>query len=395
MRIRELNQKNFRNLGSPKVTFNDGLNYFFGDNGQGKTNFLEAISLVHHAKSFRPTGKNALVNSDSKSTLARVSFLVQRLGVDYQVAIEIDSGRSKIIVDNKKRNASFLAERFPVVVFSPESLDAIKGGADQRRALVDQALLLIDPTYGKILERFSRTLRTRNKALKDGKIGRMSLEETAELLRSLNPTFLTISTELITKRLDFLRNFEVLFNRTFQSFFGNTHKITQFSYLISSEEAKTWDSQMVHDALQKRVLELSQFEVASGVSLAGPQKNELVFLVNDKDSRYFCSQGQQRSLILSFKMAQIMYHYTAYGDCPVLLLDDVLSELDGSNRQSLVAFLNGLNAQIFLTATEVGQEADNLFCKQKPSFYEIKNGIIERFSEGYDEERANHGEPAQ
>ena len=394
MKIRSVKQKNYRNLVTPEIQFGDGLNFLFGQNGQGKTNLLEALSLIYNGKSFRPVSKNAFINLQNSEAEAKLQIEVERLGVKYNIVLNIAEKRVTAVVDNKKRSSYFLTERFPIIVFSPESLDAVKGGPELRRNLVDQTVLFADYEFSKTLELFNKVLRTRNKVLKDIKNELIAKSEGLRVLAGLEPSFLTLSTELITKRIGFLRKFESPFTEAFQRFIGNKHKKLSFTYFISGKDAKNWDSQAIFDALQKRITELESAELSLGTSLVGPQKSEVVFLVNGEDSRYFCSQGQQRALILSFKMAQIMYHCTTHGDYPVLLLDDVLSELDESNRASLVSFLSELDAQIYLTATEVGQEVKNLFYKHKPNFYEIRHGTIERFSEGY-EERANHGESAQ
>jgi DNA replication and repair protein RecF len=123
-------------------------------------------------------------------------------------------------------------------------------------------------------------------------------------------------------------------------------------YVISSEKALLYSPDQVHDLMKKRLIQLHDAELSSGASLVGPQKHDLTFLYDGNDSRFYSSQGQQRALILSFKMAQIVYHRRTHDSYPLLMLDDVLSELDAEKRESLIKFLSEINTQIFITTTD-------------------------------------------
>jgi DNA replication and repair protein RecF len=146
-------------------------------------------------------------------------------------------------------------------------------------------------------------------------------------------------------------------------------------YLISGASAREFSRQQIYNALSIRLKELGAREIDVGHSLVGPHKHDVVFLYNGEDSRFFCSQGQQRALILSFKMAQIVYHYTVYQSSPILLLDDVLSELDHLKRANLVEFLKRVQSQIFITTTDIAFPHD--FGDQSIAIYKLHDGRVE------------------
>src|SRR6185312_16818402 len=166
------------------------------------------------------------------------------------------------------------------------------------------------------------------------------------------------ATDLTWQRLEALRAILEDLNQAMNSISKNQNVDISVEYVISGENALKMSYSDVENSLQKRVLELSDAELASGSSLVGPQKHDIVFLYDQNDSRFYCSQGQQRALILSFKMAQIVYHRRVHGTYPALLLDDVLSELDPARRSSLVKFLKDIPAQIFLTTTDLSFAMD-------------------------------------
>ena len=146
-------------------------------------------------------------------------------------------------------------------------------------------------------------------------------------------------------------------------------------YVISGQNARHWSRSDLLSAMHNRAVELRDRELATGLSLVGPQRHDIRVLFAGKDSRFFCSQGQQRALILSFKMAQILYHYRAYQVYPFLLLDDVLSELDPARRSNLVKFLRDVPAQIFLTTTDLSFSMD--FGGRPIHIFRIENGSVE------------------
>ncbi|MCX7977466.1 MAG: DNA replication and repair protein RecF [Bdellovibrionaceae bacterium] len=352
MRISNLKLKNFRNYRSLEADLDFAFVAFVGNNGQGKTNLLEAINIAATGSSFR-YGNNSDFILNSSDGPARIELSFQKEQLDYKVQCEIDSNKKHFFLNTKKATAGDVSKLIPLTLFCPESLAAIKESGEHRRKLVDDALFILDKGYYDDLSRFSRTLKARNKILKDLLEGRIGITSANDLLDSIDPSYLESSFLVADKRIKLLRKIVPdLSNLMAEIFFEDAVDIS-VEYLVSGENLLNTDSNNLRYLIEKRLREMRGAEIAAGRSLVGPQKHDIKFLYNGNDSRFFCSQGQQRSLILAFKLAQIVYHGRAYGSYPILMLDDVLSELDLGRRGKFLSILRGLETQILITTTEI------------------------------------------
>jgi DNA replication and repair protein RecF len=214
----------------------------------------------------------------------------------------------------------------------------------------------------------------RNKILRDFLTGRANESTTRSLLESLDPSYLPLATELTVARLQALNALKRDFHEAVREVLALKNVDISVEYLISGQNAGEWRRSDILSAMHKRAQELRERELSTGSSLVGPQRHDIRVLFAGKDSRFFCSQGQQRAIILSFKMAQILYHHRSYQVYPFLLLDDVLSELDPVRRTNLVSFLRGIPAQIFLTTTDLSFSMD--FGDRRLSVFQIENGTV-------------------
>jgi DNA replication and repair protein RecF len=219
----------------------------------------------------------------------------------------------------------------------------------------------------------------RNRVLKDYKRGLTPRGQAIDLLESIDPLFLPLAAEITVARLEALRALHDDFSRAVQFVLERNDVDISVEYVISKQNALLWKRSDLLSAMHKRGLELREQELESGLSLVGPQRHDIRLLFTGKDSRFFCSQGQQRALILSFKMAQILYHYKTYQVYPFLLLDDVLSELDPIRRANLVKFLRDIPAQIFLTTTDLSFSMD--FGDRGINVFHIDDGVVSSVKE--------------
>lgn len=374
MRFSFLKLRDYRNYRDLEISFAPRLNILLGENGQGKTNLLEALFLLAQGDSFRFGDHSVLLRDGAETAFVRARILDREL--EYDVEARLLRSRKNFFLNEKKAQATDLRKRLPVVLFSPESLNAIKEGADWRRELVDDALALHRPQLIGLLADYRRALRTRNRILKDlaDAEGATRTRQT-DLLESLNPTFFRLATELTVARLRALDALEADYRESFRRISSDPTVDISVEYVVSSQNARSWSASSVNDAIQKRALELRSAEVSSGTSLVGPHKHEIMFLYHQKDSRIYCSQGQQRALILSFKMAQIVYHGRVHGTHPVLLLDDVLSELDSSKQKALIAFLQEIETQVFLTTTDLA--LSKTFVMENSTVIRVHNGRLD------------------
>jgi DNA replication and repair protein RecF len=352
--------RDFRNYRDLTLEIPSGVCVFTGSNGQGKTNLMEAFHVLLRGESFRPVTPESLLLQDAAMTApaAVVEARLTRSGLRHAIKITFARGRKLITWNEQRATAGQLARHFPVVLFSPESLAAIKNGPDERRRLLDEVILTHAPGRQKVLSDFRRALKVRNRVLRDASIERTPRAEAEALLESLDASYLPLATELTVARLAALRDLSADFTRAASAVLELPDVDISVDYEISSRIVTSWTRAEILSEMHARALELRAAELRAGTSLVGPHKHDVRILFAQKDSRFFCSQGQQRALILSFKMAQILYHHRAYELYPFLLLDDVLSELDPVRRTNLVEFLRDIPAQIFLTTTDLSFTRD-------------------------------------
>lgn len=347
---------NFRNYSAVTFAPVSGANFFIGENGQGKTNFIEAIYLLSKGLSFRPVITGSLIKEQSNNiNLAGSSISAVVNNKNFRDSIKVVlNPKKKIFLNEKASTSQKTQQKLPLILFSPESLLAIKEGPELRRELVDEFLLTFEPSAGQLIHQYRRLIRQKNLVLKQIKQNKITKSSGLEILFSLRPSFLQLATQLTQSRKEALKVLHPYLVETLKNIFFKQNVDISVDYKTSNGlRLNDLTEQETFSLFQRREEELVEREIQSGNSLVGPHKHDVQFLINQKDARYFCSQGQQRAVILSFKMAQIMYHYQAYNNYPILLLDDVLSELDEEKRVTLIHFLANIKSQIFITSTEV------------------------------------------
>lgn len=374
MEFIKVRTKNFRNLKDQEIELAPQINVFVGQNGQGKTNFLEALYYISKARSFRTSKNLHLVNSEQTESLVTAEIKNPKW-VD-RVEIKIGKTEKSISVNNKKVSAPTLNAKYPTVLFSPESLQAIKEGPEERRRLIDEMIVSVDPHYARVLSEYERAYKTKSRVLRDYQDKKISRAQAEDVLKSLQPGFIERAVELTKVRLEALRAIEEDFKRTFSEIVNKKNVDISVDYVISGDRARNFTSENVFDAISRRQTELFSRELGSGLNLVGPHKHEISFLYDGNDSRFYCSQGQQRAIILSFKISQVMYHRKVNDTAPVLLLDDVLSELDLERRNFLVKFLREGELQTLVTTTDIA------FCEElrgaQLAEYNVQQGQIAR-----------------
>lgn len=382
MRFKKIKVQNFRNLKPMELALSPRVNVFYGENAQGKTNFLESIFALTHGRSFRTSENETLISHvDPEYRFCLVEGEVEKNRLTHVIRLALTDTEKRIWVNEKKASSLQLVRDFSSVLFSPESLSAIKSGDRERRELVDDVILSVFHDKAHLVDEFRKALKQRNKLLKDLKDGVFEVSQKNVLyLETLTETFLKIATELVAARIQALNRMKGLLSEAMSYIFGDKseEKYVDISvdYLISNVVFKSENPAKIHDAMYKRWQELKVAEIKTGHSLVGPHKHDIRILFDEKDSRFFCSQGQQRLIILAFKMAQIRLHYDVHRIYPILLLDDVLSELDEKRRIKLLAYLDQLNAQIFITTTE--NEVLDYLDKNMLAVYNVAGGVIER-----------------
>ena len=351
--------RNFRNYKSFSVPLGENLNFFIGDNGQGKTSFLEALFTALRGKSFKPNTGPYFIKEGEKEASLRLGFKESQGESFVESLYFVKEGRlcGNLSYCGKKISRGSLEKKFPLLFWIGEKLEAIKGGSSEKRKLIDD--MLIFAGQRSVVERFQKCLREKNHLLWNYKKGLSSEREVKKTLEALNVSFLQASVDLLEKRRRLL---EQIFKEA-PGFFP-THQNLDYRYEISHEKIK--DNNQAKDLIERDILRKVSLELEVGRVLSGPTKHDILFLFNGRNSRVFCSQGQQRVFILSLLMSQMGFIKN-----PLIFLDDVLSELDEKVQKKLLSFLEASGCQVFITSCK--KTSVNL---KKQSFFEVKNGTI-------------------
>ena len=344
MILKSVELNNFRNYESLHMELDSGTNILYGDNAQGKTNILESIYVNGTTKSHKGSKDREMIRFGCEESHIRT--IVEKGGVDYQIDMHLKKNSSKGIAINRIpiRKASELFGILNLVFFSPEDLNIIKNGPSERRRFLDMELCQLNKLYLYELTRYNKILNQRNKLLKDI-IFRPELKDT---LSVWDDQLVESGKKIIEAREEFVGELGVIVQKIHKSLSGNKEE------LILSYEP---DSRA--EELEKKMMEYRERDMKLGQTTAGPHRDDLSFFVDKVDIRRFGSQGQQRTSALSLKLSEIELVKKSIHDTPILLLDDVLSELD-SNRQNLL--LNSIHdIQTLITCTGLDEFVKNRF----------------------------------
>jgi len=352
-RITSLELTEFRNYARFSLEPHEGLTILEGPNGVGKTNIIEAIGLVTRGESFRTTVWQDLVRwgSDTASVLMAAE---DEGGGRTDVALQVAGSRRTYRVNGTvRRRVSDVMGAVPAVVFTPEDLRIVKDSADRRRGALDSLGGQLSQSYAATRSEYERIVRQRNALLRSAEASDQELEPWTERL-------LETGALLRTLRVRLLGQLAADVTEVYSELTGGEN-LTLVYVDRDEEPSAEQDEFREEDAVVRMKLAQERRapeERARGTSLVGPHRDDITFVLEGRDARAFASQGQQRTIALAWKLAEVDSVEKTVQATPVLLLDDVMSELDGSRRQRLAAFV-GERTQTFVTTTNLGYfEAD-------------------------------------
>ncbi|MBJ6745742.1 DNA replication/repair protein RecF [Streptococcus sp. 121] len=361
MWLKELEIHQFRNYTDVKLQFTPGLTVFLGQNAQGKTNLLEAIYFLALTRSHRTRLDKELTQFDTDNF--RLQGLLSKLTGTLPLEITWTSkGRMTKVNHLKQAKLSNYIGHMNVVLFAPEDLQLVKGSPSLRRKFIDMDLGQIKPTYLAELSQYQHILKQRNTYLKSGQ----SMD--SNYLDVLDEQLAQYGARVIQHRLQFLSNLEAV-ARTQQEHLSHDREFLTIQY-ESSVDLQS-DLQYLVKNLIDALQEKRQKDIKKRTTSVGPHRDDVRFFLNEMDAK-FGSQGQQRSLILSLKLAEIQLIKDVTRESPILLLDDVMSELDNQRQTRLLEAISG-DIQTFLTTTSLDHLQDLQIDLQ---IYNIHNGTI-------------------
>lgn len=356
---------NYRNLSDNRIEPAEKVNVIYGNNAQGKTNLLEAVWLFSGGHSFRGAKDSELITFGKNKARLYLEFFSGKR--DQKAEILYQNSKKEVIINNvKKSSAAFLSQHFSAVVFSPEHLTLIKNGPSLRRKFIDGSICQQDLRYAVRLNKYNQTLQQRNALLKE--INKH--KELKDTLEIWDDVLIDLGADIILKRLEFLDKLKVSAKELHEGISSGSEEleIKYCSSAIKSEEKLSKCD--IICLLQKEFKRVRKEDIYLGVTNAGPHRDDLDFFINSKSARRFGSQGQQRSIVLSLKLSEARLMSEAFEEPPVVLLDDVMSELDTKRQDFLLK--NTEDNQVFITCCEP-IESERL---KNAKLFEVKGGVI-------------------
>lgn len=349
MRIDSLALTNFRNYEEQEVVFDESINVFIGENAQGKTNALESIYFLAMGKSHR-TSKDSdciRVGADSATVTGRTNVR----GRDVSLRLELSKGGKRALVNgvSQTKMTDFVGN-FQVVLFAPEDLQLIKGGPGLRRRFIDMELGQTHPKYLYHLSQYNRALSQRNALLKNGHID-------WDYVSVFDDMMALHGSEVMVRRRQFVQQMNHYAAQIYQNISSGREQLSVV-YSASIEgtrrngEPVNWDKNVLQELFASLLVAKRDSDAQARHTTIGPHRDDLTMTLDGQSVHVFASQGQQRTIALSLRLAEIDFIHQEVGDYPVLLLDDVLSELDDHRQRNLVLSMRE-KVQTIITTTSL------------------------------------------
>ncbi|ERK59786.1 putative DNA replication and repair protein RecF [Gemella bergeri ATCC 700627] len=378
MKIRELKLLYFRNYEALGLELHPSLNVLVGDNANGKTNLIEAIFCLALGKSYRTKSDSECIKFGESATAVSCVLNKRNKNINIMLGISNKGKNAKIAGIKKTKLTDFVGE-LNVVLFSPEDLQIVKGSPALRREFINREFYQFSRVYHRYNLMYQHLLRQRNAYLKDMRKNPKD-ELSLTYLETLTSQLVKIAVYITKERVNFVRDIAKLAKDNMNNISNGTEKL-EISYKSSILEQldieNIDDKRFTEENIVKNMMKKSFDDIMRGSTKVGPHHDDLIFYINNLDAKVYASQGQQRSIVLSLKLSEIDYLKQKTETYPVLLLDDVLSELDKTRQRKLLDAINE-NVQTFITTPSITEIKEELLKKSKV-FY-IKQGSVSEAS---------------
>lgn len=374
MKIKSLKLLYFRNYLSTNIEVHPSLNVLVGNNANGKTNIIESIFCLALGKSYRTKSDSECIMFGETATA--MSCIVNKNDRELDIMLGINNkGKSAKIAGIKKTKLTDFVGELNVVLFSPEDLQIVKGSPALRREFMNREFYQFSRIYHKYYLMYQHLLKQRNSYLKDMRKNPKD-EMSLAYLETLTSQLVKVALYITKERVSFVRDISKLTYKNMLNI-SNGQETLKIKYKSSVLDAlnisEINDESFTEENLTKVMMKKSFDDIMRGSTKIGPQHDDLEFYINDLDAKMYASQGQQRSIVLSLKLAEINFLKEKTGTYPVLLLDDVLSELDKNRQLKLLDAINE-NVQTFITTPSISDIKEDLLKKAK--VFKIEDGNI-------------------
>lgn len=357
MFVESIELSHFRNYVGADISFSPGINIFYGDNAQGKTNLLEAVYVCGTSRSHRKSKDKELIHFDQEEAHIRLRF--KKNDLSHRLDFHLKQKKPKgIAIDGVPiKKSSQLLGMLPVVFFSPEDLGIIKNGPSERRRFLDMEMSQLDRTYLAYLSDYNRLLTERNNLLKQISL----FPQLRDTLDGWDEQLIRTGSYIINKREAFMASMDGLMEDIHFRLTGGKEHIRVY-----------YDKNISERDFRQKLEERRDRDIKNGSTSVGPHRDDIAFLIDGIDIRKYGSQGQQRTAALALKLSEIRMVEQVTGEKPVLLLDDVLSELDGHRQKFLLESISGI--QTLISCTGLDDFVQSRICMDKV-FY-VENGTV-------------------
>jgi len=342
MILESLEVRDFRNL-KGSAQFADGLNVLVGENGQGKTNWLEAISVLAATRSFRTARLQEAVNFGSESAMIR-GAVRESPEILRELTVTIEGNTKSLFVNDKKEPFQRYLGQLHAVVFNSDELEIVRGLPDFRRRFLDAGIVSLHPPFVQVFADYNRTIKQKNALLQSARENGFAQEKVADLLAPWNGQLVTLAGKINRARLRFVKRINESLEK--QLFGREELSIRYLSSLEGKGDLGDYEN-LISERLQLRV----QAEMVAGRALIGTHRDDLELKFDGHDIRRFGSAGQQRSALILLQLANISVFHATHGEYPLFLIDDIDAELDYKRIGHLLDFLRG-KTQTFVTTSK-------------------------------------------
>ena len=354
MWIKKIKINNFRNYKNQEINLNKNINIFYGDNAQGKTNIIESIFVCSLGKSFRTNKDKELINIEEENCNIEIEF--EKSDRDGKVKFIINQKKNIFLNDIKIKKLSELLGNINTVIFTPDDINILKGGPQNRRKFLDIMISQLRPKYMHIYSMYAKTIDERNNYLK-----KIKLENAKEdLLEIWDAQLIEYGKLIADYRNEFIKKIK--------SKIKNIHKdITE-----NKEEIKIeYNSDCLDKEKFKKLLsERRKLDIIKGYTTRGVHRDDFEIFINDMPVNIYGSQGQHRTAMLSLKLSELKVIYEEINESPILLLDDFMSELDNKRINNFLETIK--DTQVIITCTKKLEVED----REKNKFFNVVNGVI-------------------
>ncbi len=346
MQIRELSLRGWRNYGEAALRFDEKCNVIYGENAQGKTNLLEALVYLGCGKSPRTRSDRELLGFDAPQAVLRGLLYSREREFRTEVQLFRDRRRKMTVNGVAAKNGAALSDVLHTVFFAPEDLFLIRSGAAERRRFMDTSLTQLRPRYGEALRQYERLYDHKTRILRDSE----EKPELLDLLPEFNEGLCRCGAAIVSYRAKYCAALSQHARQAHLECSGGREELTLTYRTVKTVTDPLGSQADIYAALCEHMAQHQAAERAARLCLSGPHKDDIDVSVNGRSARQFCSQGQVRTAALSMKLAEREIHKNAMGEYPVMLLDDVLSELDPKRQEYVLNRISG--GQVFITCCE-------------------------------------------